>query len=152
LILFLDKNVENSGFIVGFLTCLHDASDIRLDGTKVSEVYKLTLSKALKVFKIDTLAQPRSASGYSQYNKPKDRGPECGSVAWETMVKLLKQCDTIGVDTSEILEVLKRRALGLREDLIESMYRQYFLPLISSLCLGISEVCPATLREQRFIV
>ena len=45
-------------------------------------------------------------------------------------------------------------AITSREDLIESMYRQYFLPIISSLCpyLKSRSNRPAAPREQRFIV
>ena len=67
--LFLEKNVDNSGFIVGFLICLHDASqDIRLGQIDVSNIYKSILSKALKEFKIDVLTQRTwSSSSYNEY-------------------------------------------------------------------------------------
>jgi len=56
LILFLDKNVENSGFIVGFLTCLHDASeeDRIVKALKEMESWRLPLRK----YMLDELRRP----------------------------------------------------------------------------------------------
>jgi hypothetical protein len=210
--LFLEGNVDNSGFIVGFLICLHDASqDVRLGQVDVSSIYKSILPKAMKAFQIDiltqrrpdTLSQPRSGyslgntftqpqpgyglgnnltqprSGYGLGNtltQPRSgyglgntltqprpgyglpnstlEKPVRGSIAWETMMKLLEQCDTVGIDTSEVLEVLTRRALELREEVVESMNYYFFLPFISSLCSHIKSRAsrPATSTEQSFIV
>jgi hypothetical protein len=58
------------------------------------------------------------------------------------------------VDSSKILETLRRRALELREYEVESMYCHYFLPFVSSLCLYLKSRAdrPASLTEQSFIV
>ncbi|OXV08675.1 hypothetical protein Egran_03562 [Elaphomyces granulatus] len=155
LMLFLEKNVDNSAFVVGFLTCLHDSSqDIRLDQTEVTDIYKSILAKAIKVFKIDTLTQPQPRSGPSWYGAVEKRGPGQGSISWGTMINLFKQCDVIGIDTSDVLEVLRRRALELREEALESMYSQFFLPFISGLCLYLKSRTSrsATYTEQNFIV
>jgi len=53
LMLFLETNVGNSGFIVWFLICLHDAlQDTKLGQIDVSGLYKSILSKALEAFKM----------------------------------------------------------------------------------------------------
>ena len=154
--LFLEENVANSGFIVRFLTCLHYVSQdtgpgqigVWPDKIDVSGIYKSILPKALKVFQVDTLVQSKSAYSSSTTEEP--------GIAWETMMQLLEQCDTIGIDTSEVLGVLMRRALEVQEEAVESMYHRYFLPFISSLCLHLKSRAnrnrPATSVEQSFIV
>ena len=149
--LFLEKNIANSGFIVRFLTYLYRVLQHTRPGKiDVSGIYKSILSKALKVFQVDALVQTRSKYGS---NSSSSAIGEPG-IAWETMMQLLEQCDTIGIDTSEVLGVLMRRALDVREEAVESMYHQYFLPFISSLCLHLKSRAnrPATSVEQSFIV
>ena len=171
---FLETNVGNSSFIVGFLICLHDASqNTKLGQVDASGVYKLIVSKALEVFKIDALAsspsslysnpfaQPRPGY-YGSYNTTRyglqstqeKLEPGCGSIAWTTMMGLLEQCDKMEIDTSKILEIFRRRALGLREESVESMYCNLFLPFISSLCSHLKSRAnrQATSTEQGFIV
>jgi hypothetical protein len=165
---FLEKNVDNFGFIVGFLTHLYDASqapaDIGLGQIDVSDIYKLILSKALKAFRIDALAQPTSGSslhntftrpgfGHGSYNTLTQAGSgyRC-TLTSGAMVKLLEQCNRIRIDTSEVLEVLRRCASELQEEVVEFMYRDFFLPFISSLCFHLYLYRPATSTEQSFIV
>ena len=152
---FLEKNVDNSGFIVGFLTSLYDSSqEITLSPTEVSDLYKSILLKALKVFQIDARTQPQPRFRSSWYSTLEKREPERGSVAWETMMKLFEQCDTVGIDTSEVLEVLRRRALELREEVMESIYSHFFLPFISGLCFYLMsrDNRPTASTEQSFVV
>ena len=154
--LFLKKNIANSGFIVRFLTYLYNTLQYTRPGhawpdqIDVTGIYKSILSKALKVFQVDALVQTRSKYGF---NSPSSAMEEPG-IAWETMMELLEQCDTIGIDTSKVLGVLMRRALDVREEAVESMYHRYFLPFISSLCLHLKSRAnrPATSVEQSFIV
>jgi hypothetical protein len=151
--LFIEQNVDKSDFVIGFLTCLHDSSqDIKLGRTEIFDMYKSILSKALKVFQVDTLAQPQPRSSWCV--AVKESAPGQSSISWNTMMKLFEQCDTIGIDTSEVLEVLRRRALGLREEALEAMYSEFFLPFINSLCLYLKSRAnrPATSTEQNFIV
>ena len=108
--LFLEKNIANSGFIVRFLTYLYGVLQHTRPGKiDVSGIYKSILSKALKVFQVDALVQTRSKYGS---NSSSSAIGEPG-IAWETMMQLLEQCDTIGIDTSEVLGVLMRRALEI---------------------------------------
>jgi hypothetical protein len=72
---FLEKNIDNFGFIIGSLTRLYNASqapaDFGLGQIDVSDIYKSILSKALKAFRIDALAQPivaQPTSGSSLHN------------------------------------------------------------------------------------
>ena len=170
--LFLETNVGNSGFIVGFLICLHDASqDTKLGQIDVSGLYKSILSKALEAFKIDALTSSGSSSYgnpftpprpgyYGSYNTTVYGLPsiqekfEPGSITWRMMMQLFEQCDKIEIDTSKILELFGRRALGLREESVESMYCNFFLPFISSLCSHLKSRAsrPTTSTEQGFIV
>lgn len=109
------------------------------------------LSKALKAYKIDALTssasslynnpftQPRPGY-YGSYNSTTGCGlPSTqeklelgrGSIAWRTMMELLEQCDKIEIEPSGALEIFRRRALELREESVEPMYCNFFLPFIS---------------------
>lgn len=72
---FLEKNIDNFGFIIGSLTRLYNASqapaDFGLGQIDVSDIYKSILSKALKAFRIDALAQPTSGSSlHNTFTQP----------------------------------------------------------------------------------
>ena len=57
---------------------------------------------------------------------------------------MLDQCNRIGIDTSEALEVLRRCASELQEEVVEFKYRDFFY-LSSPVCVSIYI---STVRQQ----
>jgi hypothetical protein len=116
----VESHVSNTAFVAVFLTSLFtNSGNLGLNENEVSEIYRNILSKAMKVFKIGAL--PPESLRLTESSNPES----------VMLVKLVKQCDSMSIEKTDIFEALLN---CIRESSTQDLWHNVLLPFISSIC------------------
>lgn len=155
----LEKSISQSAFIIAFLASLCEVwENGKLDENEASEIYDSTLSKALQNFEIPGPPEQESAPMMLYPRVVPWKAAELerrASINPNNLVKLIKQCNGMGISTDEILNTLAKIAISLPEKKAQDALHDTFLPFVSGLCryLGaMRDDCPPTSTEKTCIV
>ncbi|KAE8339786.1 hypothetical protein BDV24DRAFT_152562 [Aspergillus arachidicola] len=127
---FLETRLDNTAFLVAFITSAHDYSlDGTIDKDEADKVLKALFSKIGASFKID--------SATSSHHK---------------QIKLVQLADATGNDSTRIINTLTEYTLDVKDETEESTFHDFLLPVANGLCAHIDTTKrSSTGSERRFI-
>ncbi|KNG87017.1 hypothetical protein ANOM_004695 [Aspergillus nomiae NRRL 13137] len=149
---FLETKLDNTAFLVAFLTSAHDYSLAgKFDKANADVELKALFSKIVASFKIEsaTSSHPNQSSYRRVYNY--DLSNTTSRISPSLVVKLIQFADATGNDSTGVINTLTEHALDVKEE-TESAFHDFLFPVANGICAHIDMTNrSSTASERRFI-
>ncbi|KAB8224116.1 hypothetical protein BDV33DRAFT_227489 [Aspergillus novoparasiticus] len=149
----LETKLDNTAFLVTFITSAHDYSlSGKFDKEEADAVLKALFPKVVASFKIEsaTSSHPtqNSYGGTSGYDGPSNNS----RISPSLVVKLIQFADATGNDSTQLINTLTEYALDVKEGTEESTFHDFLFPVANGICAHIDTTNrSSTGSERRFM-
>ncbi|KAJ1714668.1 hypothetical protein NYO67_3155 [Aspergillus flavus] len=149
----LETKLDNTAFLVAFITSAHDYSlSGKFDKEEADVVLKALFSKVVASFNIESVTSSHHTQGLYGGTSGYDGPSNNLRISPSLVVKLIQFADATGNDSTKLINTLTEYALDVKEGTEESTFHDFLFPVANGICAHIDTTeRSSTGSERRFM-